>query len=256
MMSNIFVIPDTQVKDGVPTDHLGAAGRFIVAKQPDIIVHLGDHWDLPSLSSYDKAGSKSFEGRRYLTDVRTGNDAMAELLAPINEYNESRKRQHMKQYKPRMIFLMGNHEARIMRAINDDPKLDGVLGYHDLDLEGWEVYDYQHIVDVEGILFSHNFVNPDSLKKGLLCGTMDNKLKVIGQSFVMGHQQHLQIGTRHPHGRNHIGIVAGAYYQHEEEYMGPQGNHHWRGCFVLNDVHEGYGDPMFLSLKYMMRKYA
>jgi len=252
----IFIIPDTQVKEGVPTEHIAAAGDLIVDKKPDIIVCLGDWWDMPSLSSYDKKGSKSFEGRRYLKDTESGNTAMRELLAPLKSYNEKRRQQKMKLYRPRMVFLMGNHEYRIHRAVNEDPKLEGVIGYKDLDTEGWEVHEYQEVVDIEGILFSHNFVNPYSLTKGTLSGTIDNKLQKIGSSFVMGHQQILQFGTRHlSAGEPMIGIVIGAYYQHNEEYMGPQGNHHWRGCCILNDTKKGYGDPMFLSLDYMIRKY-
>ena len=257
MSKKIFVIPDTQVKEGVPLEHIVAAGRYIVDKKPDIIVHLGDHWDMPSLSSYDKKGSKSFEGRRYLLDVQSGNEAMKLLLAPLEAYNKKMRKHKLKQYRPRMVFLCGNHEHRINRAVNDDPKLEGVIGYHDLELKGWETYEYQEVVDVEGILFAHNFVNPYSLTKGTLAGTIDNKLQKIGSSFVMGHQQILQFGTRHlSSGRQMIGVVAGAYYQHEEDYMGPQGNHHWRGCFTLHDVHDGYGDPMFLSIEYMLRRYG
>lgn len=256
MSKKIFVIPDTQIKEDVPTDHILAAGRYITDKQPDIVVHLGDHWDMPSLTSYDKKGSRNFEGRRYLKDIAAGNEAMELLLSPLKEYNAKRKAQKMKQYKPRLVFLMGNHEARIDKAINDDPKLEGVIGYHHLALKGWEVSIYQEIVDIEGILFSHNFVNPYSLLKGTLSGTIDNKLQKIGGSFVMGHQQILQFGTRHlSSGQQMIGIVAGAFYQHHEDYMGPQGNHHWRGCFTLHDTKDGYGDPMFLSLDYIRRRY-
>ena len=52
--SRILVIPDTQVKPGVNTDHLEWAGHYAVKMKPDVIVHIGDHWDMPSLSSYDK----------------------------------------------------------------------------------------------------------------------------------------------------------------------------------------------------------
>ena len=82
MSKRIIVVPDTQVKKGAPTAHLEHAGKYIAEKKPDIIVHLGDHWDMPSLSSYDK-GRKSFEGRRYTDDIQSGNDAMDILVAPI-----------------------------------------------------------------------------------------------------------------------------------------------------------------------------
>jgi len=61
----IVVIPDTQVKPGIDYTYLSFIGKYLVDKKPDIVVHLGDHWDMPSLSSYD-IGKKTFEGRRYL----------------------------------------------------------------------------------------------------------------------------------------------------------------------------------------------
>lgn len=59
-----FVIPDTQVKKGVPIDHMAWIGAAIRDYKPDVVVHLGDHWDFPSLSRYDAKGSLASEGAR------------------------------------------------------------------------------------------------------------------------------------------------------------------------------------------------
>ena len=61
-----LVIPDTQVKPDVPLDHIIALSHYIVAKKPDVIVMIGDWFDLPSLSSYDR-GTKKGEGRRLVS---------------------------------------------------------------------------------------------------------------------------------------------------------------------------------------------
>ena len=82
--SRILVIPDTQVKPGVNTDHLEWAGYYAVKMKPDVIVHIGDHWDMPSLSSYDKKGSRQMEGKRYVKDIDAGNEAMDRFMAPIH----------------------------------------------------------------------------------------------------------------------------------------------------------------------------
>ena len=58
----LLFIPDTQIKNGVNLDHIQALGNYILDKKPDIIVCIGDWWDMPSLSSYEKKGSKYFEG--------------------------------------------------------------------------------------------------------------------------------------------------------------------------------------------------
>ena len=81
-MTTHLVIPDTQVKPGVPLDHLSWIGEYIVERKPDVVVHLGDHWDFPSLSAYDR-GKKAMEGRRYTDDVDAGNEGMNLLTTPI-----------------------------------------------------------------------------------------------------------------------------------------------------------------------------
>jgi len=250
-------MPDVQVKNGVDTSHLVAAGNYIVAKKPDVIVCIGDFWDMPSLSTYEKKGKKYWEGKKIREDIDIGNKAMKSFLAPLKKYNEKRKKDKRKQYKPRMVFCHGNHEYRINRAVDSDPALEGLLSLDMLYLKDWEVYSFLDAVVIEGVLFSHYFVNPMSLTKGVLCGTIENKLQKIGHSFCMGHQQTFQLGYHYlPSGKVHVGIVAGAFYSHKEDYMGAQGNNHWRGCLMLNDVHEGFFDPMPLSLHYLVEQWG
>src|SRR5258705_11773738 len=86
-----LVIPDTQVKVGVPLDHLGWAGQYIVDKKPDVIIHIGDFADMESLSQYD-VGKKSFEGKRYKKDIEVVHKAMSLLLEPLYKYNENEKK--------------------------------------------------------------------------------------------------------------------------------------------------------------------
>lgn len=252
-----FVIPDTQVKPGVPINHLEAAGNYIVDKKPDVLIHLGDHWDMHSLSIYDK-GTKKGEGVNYQEDIDSGQEGMQALLAPINRYNDRRRKYKEKLYKPKMVFCLGNHEQRIERYTNANPELIGKCTYADFELEksGWEVYDFLDPVDVHGILYCHYFVNPSSLKKNVLGGNVDNKLRHIGQSFTMGHQQTLQIGLRYlNNGTCQRGLVCGSFYQHEEDYMGHQGNHHYRGCLYKHEVKNGNYCLMELSLDYLLAEW-
>jgi hypothetical protein len=88
-------------------------------------------------------------------------------------------------------------------------------------------------------------------------GTIENKLKHIGQSFTMGHQQTLQMGIRYlNNGKALRGLVVGAFYQHQEDYMGPQGNHHFRGCIMKHEVEDGNYNIMELSLAYLLKRWA
>ena len=76
-----LVIPDTQIKPGVPTNFLAWIGQYIVEKRPDVVVHLGDHWDMPSLSSYDSAGPRTAARRNRRGIVRRANGPLAHALS-------------------------------------------------------------------------------------------------------------------------------------------------------------------------------
>ena len=246
-----FVIPDTQCKPHGSTTHLTGAGRYIIDKQPERIIHIGDHWDMPSFSSYDK-GRKRAEGQRYFEDIKAGNDGMDALMAPIHAYNKRQKKNGKKQYKPDMHFMIGNHEERIIRYCEDNPEMHGHIGYHDFNLldHGWTVHEFTVPVTLEGVAYAHYFYNPNTGRPyGGVCST---RLKNIGYSFTMGHQQGKDQAERYlTNGDAHRALVVGSFYPHEEHYKGPQGNAHWRGCIMKNEVKEGNYDIMELSLKYL-----
>lgn len=249
-----LMIPDVQSKEGVPMDHLKWLGQYIVDKKPDVIIQIGDWADLPSLSSYDK-GKRAFEGRRYKKDITAARKAMDILLGPMKEYNARMRATRHGQYKPRMVLTLGNHEQRIERAVEAQAELEGIIGYHDLPYEDWEVHDYLKPVVIDGVLYAHFLSNPMTGKP--YSGTVLSQLAKVQHSFCIGHKQTLDVATYFtPLGKQTWGIQAGAFYQHIEEYKGYQGNAHWRGIVVLHDVHDGCFDPMFVSLDYLRKRYA
>ena len=250
-----LVIPDCQIRPGDNLDYLERIGKYIVDKQPDVVVQIGDFADMSSLSSYD-VGKKSFEGRRYRHDVEASQAAMARLLSPINDYNAQQRRNAKKQYKPRMILTLGNHEDRITRAVNSDPKLDGTLGISDLGYQtfGWEEHPFLEVVTVDGIAYSHYFVTGVAGRPASSASVLLNKKHM---SCIAGHQQGRQAASAYrADGKRITAIIAGSCYEHNEDYMGPQGNQHWRGLVVLHDVNDGQFDEMYVSLEYLGKKYG
>ena len=250
-----LVIPDTQVKPGYNYNYLNNIGKYIVHKKPDTIIMLGDFADMPSLSSYD-VGKKSFEGRRYRADIEATRLAMEALIKPIVDYNERAKKQHRERYSPRMVLTLGNHEDRITRVVESDPKLDGTISLDDLQYEkyGWEVVPYLKPIIIDGIAYCHYFT---SGVLGRPCTSAQAQLVKKHMSCVAGHQQGLQIATGHrADGARLTSVIAGSCYEHDEDYMGPQGNKHWRGVLMLHEVVNGEFDLMPVSLNYLNKKYA
>lgn len=240
-------IPDVQAKDGVPLDHLSAAGHYITEKRPDVIVCIGDFSDMPSLSQYDK-GKTKHHGCRYIKDVEASHKAMELLMRPIKA---------CKDYHPELVLTLGNHEHRITRACEDDYRIEGTIGLEDLEYEkwGWEVIPFLDVKEIDGVHYSHYFYNPNTGQS--YGGTAHNKLKNIGLTFAMGHQQGIDVAMRElPNGKTQHGVVAGSFYQHHEEYKGPQGNGHWQGILMFHEVCDGSFDLMQVSLDYLKRRYA
>jgi hypothetical protein len=238
-----IIIPDTQCKPGVSLDHMLWAGKYIAEKEPDVVVHIGDHWDMPSLSSYDK-GKREIEGKRYVKDIEAGNEGMELFFEGVDDFDCD------------WHFLLGNHEDRIERATQDNPQLEGALSYDHLALADWNVHDFLRPVTIDGIVYCHYFYNPKTGRPW--GGTALNILRHVGRSYVQGHRQGLDVTPilELPTGERRRGIIAGSFYQHHERYLGHQGNAHWRGLIVLHEVRDGNFDMMEVSLDYLRRRYA
>lgn len=259
-----IVIPDTQCKPGVPMAHLTWIGRYIVDHfqgKPNVkIIHLGDHADMPSLSSYDK-GKMAMEGRRYLLDIEAANEGWHLLNQPLTDYNTVQRSRHHSQWLPERHILLGNHEDRITRAVEVDAQLEGLVSLDDLDYAdwGWKVHDFLRPVFLDGIGYSHYWHHPMTGRP--YTGSALNRLKTIGHSFTQGHQQTLDYALRFvtdpetglAHSQH--ALIAGAAYLHDEDYKGYQGNAHWRGIVVKHAVVRGSYNPMFVDLEYLCRRY-
>lgn len=245
-LPTIFVIGDTQAKQGIDLAYLTWIGHYIARKKPDIIVHIGDHYDMAALSSYDK-GQLSAEGRRVKADLEAGDKGLELLEIEISK---------IEGYKPRKVFVLGNHEERIDRFVNQNPEFEGFLGTDKLAFVkfGWEVHPFLKPVDIHGINFQHYVANVMSGKP--LGGNAANILNRSGKSFVMGHKQVLDMAIKPVLGGGHqLGVVVGACYLHDEGYKGYQGNNHFRGCVMLTEVQDGHALPSPVSLDYMRKVY-
>ena len=254
-MTKHLVIPDTQVKPDQSVEHLRWAGQYAADKKPDVIVHIGDHWDMPSLSSYD-VGTRSFEGRRYVRDIEAGIAGMEAFLEPIRNEQDRLKNNKWKQWRPRMVFTLGNHENRITRAIDSDPKLEGLIKFDDLKLEemGWEVIPFLQPIVIDEIAYCHYFT---SGVMGRPVSSARLMLQKKYMSCIMGHVQDRDIAyARKADGTNMLGLFSGIYYQHDEDYLTPQTNGSWAGIWMLNEVGNGGCDELPVSINYLREKYG
>ena len=253
MSKKHFIVPDCQVKPGVPLDHLTWAAKYCVEKHPDVIINLGDFADMESLSSYDK-GKKSFEGRRYKKDIEVAKQAMEMFMVPIRA-EIVRTRKTKTPWKPRFILCLGNHEYRVERATEEDPKLEGILSLADLPYADWEVIPYRESITVDGVTYSHYFVSGVMGRPVSSARALNTKKHC---SCIMGHVQRKEVDIQYTGDNRRItSIFAGCYYQHKEEYLDPQTNAQiWHGCWMLHEVDKGSFDELPISLGYLRKRYG
>lgn len=248
MMPRHLIIPDVQAKPHVPLNHCEWVGKYIAEKRPEVIVNLGDLADMSSLSSYDR-GKLDFEGRRFELDIKAARLANELLLGPLHDdvgaWEEATTH-----------ILMGNHEYRIERFAQDHPELDGYISSTRLGYDEW--YDYVHPflvpVSIDGVTYAHYFYNPNTGRP--YSGQVQTRLRNIGFSFTMGHQQGLDYGMRTlANGHRQHGLIAGSCYLHKEKYLGPQGHDHWNGIVMKYGVHSGDYDIKVVALESLCQRY-
>jgi hypothetical protein len=142
-------------------------------------------------------------------------------------------------------------------ACEIDAKLDGFLSLDNLNYKdhGWAVHKFLTPVEVDGVWYAHFFANPMS-GKPYGGANITTRLNTIGFSFSMGHQQQHMHGSKNlNNGRVLRGLVSGAFYLHDEDYKGVQGNTHFRGLTMKHEVCDGNYDIMEVSMDYLCRRF-
>lgn len=253
---DIFIFPDSHTRQGEDNvTRFEAAGNYIVHHQPDIIVDLGDHWDFPSLSSYDE-GLEAMEGQRYEDDVLAGQEAFDAFQDVIDRYNRGRK----VKYKPRKEFIFGNHEQRLEKFLQKNPKFRKTIGLDKLGLKerGWNTTAYREKLYLEGFVFTHHFVNrvgrPLSSASNI-GNTIYNKESISG---IQGHNHLLQYSYNvGGDGRKYLSGSFGWFgaLDQVEGYAKDTMHGWWNGITVLKDVSKGYGDIEVISQERLLKEY-
>jgi len=246
-----MIIGDSHSKPGVSNERFSILGEYALKHRPDVIIDMGDWGDMESLCSYDK-GTKGFEGRRYTADVEAAREARALFNAPIDKYNARQRSHGHKQYLPRKVALLGNHENRINRAMSLQPELDGVLSTSDLGAEdyGWDLRPFLEPVKIDGINYAHYF--PSGVMGRPIGGVnAARRMVAINYESSTAAHSHLLNYSRDTSvsgvGRN--GLVAGCCFEHHEDYAGEANKMYWRGVIMKHNVVDGDYDPEFTTLK-------
>lgn len=252
-MTSILVIADQHATPEHNNDRADYLSGLIIDRRPDIVVNIGDAADMASLCSYDR-GKRSFHGRNYRADIESHLDFQERVWGPVR----SRKKR-----LPYRVFLEGNHEHRIEKALDLSPELDGAISFDHLELDKSydEVVRYNGSspgkVDIEGVTFAHYFV---SGVMGRPVGGEHPATSLLAKQFhscVAGHLHLADFAVRtDARGKKMCGLLAGVYQDYDPPYAGDAARLWWRGVVMLHGVEDGYFEPEFLGLKTLKETYG
>jgi len=253
MSKTHLVIPDPHAHPDFSNERADWLAKLIKDIKPDVVVNLGDGPDMPSLSGFDR-GTKSFIGRNYSKDINAHLEFEDRLWGPVRR---------AKKKLPYRVYMEGNHDHRIKRAVNERPELDGAVSFDHLRLN--DTYDYvgeyegnyPSIHSVDGVHYAHFFV---SGVMGRPVGGEHPAYSLLTKEFVSctcGHIHTADFAMRTTvDGRKILGCVAGVFQDYSSEWAGEINKLWWRGVVVKRNVESGVYDPQFISIDQLRREYG
>lgn len=248
-----LVIPDPHAHPDHDNKRADWLGRLILDLKPDVVVNLGDTFDMPSMSGYDK-GKKSFHGRSFRADLDAGLDFDERMWAPLRQ---------AKKKKPYSVVLEGNHEFRLKKMLEMQPELEGTVGFEDFGFKRnyHEVVEYEGqtpgTISIDGINYAHFFV---SGVMGRPIGGEHPAYSLLTKQFVSctaGHTHVLDFAERSTvNGRKVFGCIAGVYQDYNSDWAGEVNKIWTRGVVVKRNVEDGQYDFQWISIDALRKEYG
>lgn len=208
---------------------------------------------MPSLSSFDK-GTRSAMGRTYRADVDAGLDFNTRLWDEVKA---------TKRKLPRRVFIEGNHEYRIKKAINYQPELEGAISFNDLQLSRFydDVVEYNGrspgVIEIDQINYSHFFISGVMGKPIGGTHAAYSILQKCHSSCTAGDLHLLSYDVQTgANGRRIQGLVAGCGMDYDAPWAGEANRLWWRGVVVKRDVENGCYNPQFVSMEALRKEYG
>jgi len=253
-----LVIPDAHAFKEDNFDRFKWLGNLIVERQPEVIVNIGDFWDMPSLCQYD-VGKKDFVFKNLKEDIESGHKAEKLIFSEIHKYNNTRTLSKKKKYTPTVLKLMGNHEARVSKLLTYEPRWEGTVSMDAFKTrqEMPETFvDFMSVAIVDDIAYSHYFVS------GVMGRPFSSARALLGKkhmSCTMGHTHILDTADADKlDGNRARSLICGSF--HDKNYKGFAGeqvdNLYWNGIIYKHGVNKGDYDREEISVERLENLYS
>lgn len=235
--SSLWIVPDAHATPEYDGD--GDSPRFVAlgdylrrrSAKGDAILCLGDFADMPSLATQEK-GTRRAEGRRYADDVACAKKAAGVVFSGLPGREK--------------VMLLGNHEHRIDRAAQEDPKMHRTISCADLGYGRHfdSVLSFLQVAKVRGFAASHYFASGVMGRPIGGASPATSLLNKLHCSAVAGHSHLLDLAVQTmPTGDKLYGIVAGCYAhpKYAEAWCAATRQMWWSGIVRVGQVREREG---------------
>jgi hypothetical protein len=265
---HVVVIGDAHFKPDQDLSRAALFGKYITEQGRIAMrrghrfatVVIGDWHDMPAGSSYDK-GTIAFEGRSLIADIKAGNDARASMQAHIDP--------EVWQYMRRRVVVLGNHEYRVQRIVNEIRELEGAFGYGapgedtlyrpDWTDHGWEVYPFLEPAFIDNVAFIHYLPNPGNGKAVFSSTNMGRALLLKSMhSVIVGHNHIYRFDSFVDlAGKRMTGLSCGCAFEEEEGWAGVTANNNYdRGLCLLSGLRGSEFSHSFTRFEDLRERYA
>lgn len=253
MSRSHLLIPDPHARPDYNNRRADYLAKLIIDLRPDVVINMGDVFDMPSLSSYDK-GKRSFQGKSYAKDIAAGLEFQDRIWSPV----KTRKKK-----LPLRVQIVGNHEHRVEKALDLSPELEGTIGSQDFCFQEFNdivvPYDglYPGEITLDGITYAHFFVS----------GVLGRPISGLHPAYTLLTKRHVSSTAAHNHtldyyqyprpdGRWLHGLLAGCYLDYHSPWAGQAQKLWWNGVIFKEEVENGQYDLTLISLQQLEKEYG
>lgn len=256
-MTTAIVFSCAHTNPKVDNKRFDLLGNLIFDIRPDYVFDLGDFADMSSLNSYDTRCPKAIVSQSYQEDIECTIDAQERLRG-----NFVRR----KVRKPTWIGFEGNHEYRIKKALQHDPRVEGKkYGLSPEHLQTKRFYDEYHgyengapaIKSYDGINYAH-YISSGNFGTALSGLHHAYALTVkMSASATVGHSHKFSYFRKQEAWPNPIhGLVAGCFKGKDEAWAG-QANREWvKGVAIKRNINNGNYDLQWVSMEQLEKDYT
>ena len=257
MSKTAVVLTCAHASPEVSNERFDWLGSFLYDLRPDYVVDLGDGADMKSLNSYDTRKPQAIVAQSYEKDIECYNDAQERIRHKFKRH---------KRKRPAFYGFEGNHEHRIKKALEVDPRLEGLrhgISFSHLNTNRFfeEYHEYENsapsISEYDGVSYAHYFSS----------GNYGTAMSGEHHAYNLIKKRHSSATCGHSHKRNvffkddayptpSIGLVAGCYKGANEGWAGQANSEWWKGVIIKRNIENGWYDPEFVSIQRLKEMYG